>query len=64
MMNGSNAPGDQRTKNIKSAQGLGTSDMIVPAVQEILDKKQMKAEEIELFDCGNGNSRYYLSLNR
>lgn len=39
-------------RRILKGQGLGTSDMIVPAVQEILDKKQMKAEEIDCLIVG------------
>jgi len=34
-------------RRILKGEGKGTSDLIVPAIQEILDKKQMAATEIE-----------------
>lgn len=39
-------------RRILKGAGLGTSDMIVPAVQQILDKRQIKAEEIDCMIVG------------
>ncbi|MBX2923063.1 MAG: ketoacyl-ACP synthase III [Chitinophagaceae bacterium] len=39
-------------RRILKGAGLGTSDMIVPAVQEILDKRKIKAEEIDCLIVG------------
>ncbi|MBN8788923.1 MAG: ketoacyl-ACP synthase III [Terrimonas sp.] len=39
-------------RRILKGEGLATSDMVVPAVQEILDKKQMSADEIDCLIVG------------
>ncbi|MGN6490406.1 MAG: beta-ketoacyl-ACP synthase III [Agriterribacter sp.] len=39
-------------RRILKGAGLGTSDMIVPAVQQILEKRQLKAEEIDCLIVG------------
>lgn len=39
-------------RRILKGEGLATSDMVVPAVQEILNKKQMHAEEIDCLIVG------------
>ena len=39
-------------RRILKGQNLGTSDMVVPAVQEILDKRKIGAEEIDCLIVG------------
>jgi 3-oxoacyl-[acyl-carrier-protein] synthase-3 len=39
-------------RRILKGEGLATSDMVVPAVQEILNKKQISAEEIDCLIVG------------
>lgn len=39
-------------RRILKGAGLGTSDMVVPAVQDLLNKRQIKAEEIDCMIVG------------
>ncbi len=51
-----------KERRILKGEGLGTSDMAVEAVNELLKKRGISADEIDLLICSRSDIRQHFSL--